>query len=223
MDSSIKHAIINGSTGDGWYPLGTDRLERSLIYHGFNGDFIKHYNWPNDIYDKSVKYNIKAAIFGEVPISYTHVLWLDCSVWAIKDPNPIFDVINEKGYYFWSSGYNCAQTCSDKCLKYFNVSRDEAELMTDVSTSMFGINYNHPLGKEFINRWLKSAWDGQFGGSRLHDNQSQDTRFLFHRQDQSCASIIANQLKMEITPPGVLSEYYNESPSKSTIFLMRGI
>lgn len=26
-------------------------------------------------------------------------------------------------------------------------------------------------------------------GSRLHDNQSSDPRFLFHRQDQSCLNL----------------------------------
>lgn len=223
MDSSVNHCIVNGSTGDGWYPKGTDRLEKSLVYHGFNGDFISHKNWPNNLFDKKIKYNIKASIIGQLNTKYSHVLWLDCSVWAIKDPNPIFDIINEKGYYFWPSGYNCAQTCSDKCLEYFNVTRDQAEKMPDCSTSMFGFNTGTAIGLEFINRWLKSAEDGQFGGSREHDNQSIDPRFLFHRQDQSCASIIINQLGIEMTPPNVYSAYYSSNMPESVIFAMRGM
>ena len=67
--------------------------------------------------------------------------------------------------------YDC---CSDNCLKYFNVSRDEAEKYQDCSTSMFGFNLENGRAKLFIERWLKSAKDGVFNGSRLHDNQSEE-------------------------------------------------
>ena len=199
MDCKIKHCIVNASNGAGWYPLGTKRLKESLIYHGFNGDIITYDNFPNNEYDKSNPYNIKASAISEViKMGYSHILWLDCSVWAINNPNLIFDVINDTGYYFWKSGYNAAQCCSDNCLKYFNVSRDEAEKYQDCSTSMFGFNLENGRAKLFIERWLKSAKDGVFNGSRLHDNQSEDSRFLFHRQDQSAATIILNQLNMQL-------------------------
>jgi hypothetical protein len=224
MDSNIKHCIVNASNGAGWYPLGTKRLKESLIYHGFNGDIITFDNFPNDEYNKQNPYNIKASAITEVlKRKYTHVLWLDCSVWAIRNPNEIFDVINEHGYYFWRSGYNAAQCCSDKCLEYFDISRDEAEKYQDCSTSMFGFNTDNELGKKFIERWLKAAKDNVFDGSRLHDNQSKDKRFLFHRQDQSAATIILNQLELKLTDPGIYSEYYSDNISKSVVFTMRGM
>lgn len=224
MESSVKHCILNASNGYAWYPKGTQRLKRSLIYYGFNGDILAYETWPNMLFDINNPYNVKPSAFMEaLDLGYTHILWLDCSVWAIRDPNPIFDEINEKGYYFWSSGYNCAQVCSDACLDYFKVKRNDAEKMPDCSTSMFGLNLNNPTAKEFLRLWLLAAQEGAFNGSRLHDNQSQDPRFLFHRQDQSAASIILNKLGMKLTPPGVYSEYYTENPKKSTIFLMRGM
>ena len=221
MDCNVKHCIVNASNGVGWYPTGTKRLKQSLIYHGYSGDIITHDNFPNDFFDKSNPYHIKASALANVIDSgYTHILWLDCSVWALKDVMPIFDIINEKGYYLWSSGYNCAQTCSDACLEYFGITRDEAEKMNDCSSSMVGINLHNPIGKEFIERWIRSAQAGAWNGSRLHDNQSKDPRFLFHRQDQSSASIIANQLGMKMHKPG-LSHYY--PPTEETILTMRGI
>jgi len=224
MESKIKHCIVNASNGAGWYPLGSKRLKESLIYHGFNGDIIIYDNFPNDEYNKENPYNIKASAISQVlKMGYTHILWLDCSVWAIRNPNLIFDVINEHGYYFWRSGFNAAQCCSDKCLKYFNISRDEAENYQDCSTSMFGFNTENELGKKFIEIWLKSAKDNVFDGSRLHDNQSEDSRFLFHRQDQSAATIILNQLNMKLTDPGIYSEYYSDNISKSVLFTMRGM
>jgi hypothetical protein len=223
MNSNTKACIISAGIG-GWYPKGVERLKRSLIYHGFNWDILTWTDWPNNSFDNSCNYNVKAAAFEEaIKQEYTRILWLDASVWAIKDPNPIFDIIDQKGYYFWANGYNCAQECSDICLDYFKISRDIAEQMLVVSTSMFGVNITNPIGKEFIEKFLKSAKDKVFHGSRLHDNQSSDPRFLWHRQDQSAASIIANQLKCEVHQPGDLSSYYANSLPESVIFTMRGM
>lgn len=224
MDSKIKHCIINASNGNGWYPRGTKRLKQSLIHHGFNGDILTWYDWPNDEFDKSCAYTVKAAAFSEaIKLGYTHILWLDCSAWAIGDVNKIFDVINEFGYYFWGTGYNCAQTSSDRCLQYFEITRDQAEKFEDCSTSMFGVNLDNPDGKAFIEKWLRSALDGAFYGSRDHDNQSSDPRFLFHRQDQSCASLILNSMGMKITPPNIYSSYYTEKQNESVVLTMRGM
>jgi hypothetical protein len=224
MDSKIKHCIVNASNGVGWYPQGTKRLKNSLIHHGFNGDIITFDNFPNKHFDTSNGYNIKPSAITEVlKLGYTHVLWLDCSVWAVNNPNPIFDLINDKGYYFWTSGYNAAQTCSDKCLEYFKINRDTAETYKDCSTSMFGFNTTNPEGAEFISKWLEAARCGVFNGSREHDNQSQDKRFLFHRQDQSAATCIIGEMNLDITNAGFYSEYYSNNLNNNIIFTMRGM
>lgn len=225
MESTAKACIVNAAHGK-WYPEGQRRLERSLVHHGFQFDFKKYTGFANDSYDKGNGYHVKpSAIEVVIAEGYTHILWLDCSVWAVQSPNKIFDLINEQGYYFWKNGFNCAQECSDKCLDYFKVSRDEAEKMPCVSTSMFGVNLLNPKGMEFMDRWLKSAKDGVFNGSREHDGQSKDPRFLHHRQDQSAASIIVNQMGLYIHEMNDLSAYhenYVETP-RSVIFLMRGL
>jgi hypothetical protein len=226
MESTIKHCIINAGIG-GWYPKGSERLERSLIYHGYTGDILIWKNeWPNDNYDKSCIYNIKAAAFEEaIKRGYTHIFWMDCSTWIVYDIAPLFDKLNEKGWYITSSGYNCAQTCNDKSIEYFGFTRDEAEKIKDTSTCSFGVNINNPKGEEFAKLFIQSAKDGIFGGSRLHDGQSSDPRFMFHRQDQSAASLIAGKLEMELSPINVEICYYadNRPLPESTIITLRGM
>ena len=138
--SKVKVCILNASNGTGWYPVGSQRLKRSLIHHGYAHDLLFFSNWPNNEFDKMCPYNIKAAAFAEaLKKDYDIILWADCSVWAINYPYPVLDIINHDGYYFWRSGYNCAQTCSDACLDYVGVDRDTAETYQDVSTSLVGI------------------------------------------------------------------------------------
>lgn len=224
MESTSKVCVINAAMGH-WYPSGQDRLFQSLNYHGWNWHLLGWKNdWPRYNYPSDCVYNIKAAAFEEaISRGYTHILWLDCSVWAVKNPNPIMDIINDKGYYLIENGMNCAQECSDRCLSYFGVSRDEAEQMKMCSSGVMGINYTNPTARDFINRFIKAAHDGVFSGSRFHDNQSSDPRFLHHRQDQSAASIILNQQGMKLHKLGEHVSYYSESMSESTIFSIRGM
>jgi hypothetical protein len=224
MDSNAKAVIINAAIGS-WYPKGQQRLVRSLIHHGFNWDIKTWTDFPNNNFDKSCPYHIKPAALEEVmKEGYTHVLWLDSSVWAISDPNKMFDIINTVGYYLGDSGgYTCAQTCNDSCLAYFGVSRDQAESIPDCASGILGLNLSNPIAKEFATRWIKAGKDGAFKGSREHDNQSKDPRFQFHRQDQSAASLIAHSLGMKLTPFGGPVAYLESQINKETIFTLRGM
>jgi len=221
--ASPKSVIINAGKGF-WYPKGTKRLVQSLKDVEWDGDVLTWYDYPNNEFDKTCPYTIKASCFLEaIKRGYTQILWCDSSVWAIKNPKPIFDYINENGYFFWKSGHNCAQTCSDNCLNYFGVDRDTAESYDDCSSGVLGVNLKSNIGKEFIETWIKSAKDGVFHGSRLHDNQSKDHRFMFHRQDQSAASVIIGKMGLVMEDVGVHCAYYNEKLPESIIFTMRGM
>jgi hypothetical protein len=215
--------IINAGIG-GWYPRGSKRLHKSLIYHGWGHDILTFTDWPNNEFDKSNIYNLKASVFNyAIDQGYKKIIWMDCSAWAIKDPQPILDIINTDGYYFQRSGYNCAQTCNDNSLRYFGITRDRAEKFDDTSTAVFGVHMDNPLGSEFIERWIESCRAGVFNGSRLHDNQSQDPRFLFHRQDQSAASLLIGLMHLKQYNLGELVTYYSPEMSESIVVALRGM
>ncbi len=225
MESHIKHCIISSCTAGGWYGKGIQRLHNSLIHHGYNGTVLTWIDtWANDNYDKSCGYNVKAAAFEEaIKMGFTHILWCDSSVWVVKDPNPMFDLINQEGHFAWRSGYNVAQTGSDRVLAYHNINRDEAELMQDCASNILGVNINNPTSKEFIERWIQSAKDNMWNGSRLHANQSQDPRFYFDRNDQVNASILLHKLGMKLYDPAIHAIYYQEQIPESVTFTLRGM
>lgn len=189
--SNAKICIISCGVGH-WYAVGTRRLRRSLNEVGFAGDII---TWedqlpPNCPPHDAIPYYFKIAAFEYAfQNGYTHVLWCDASFWAVNDPMPIFDIVNEQGYYMFSSGYNLAQTVNDNCLEKLQLDRDILESATEWATGCVGLYLENPEGKKLYDLWKQYMDEGLSIGSRLHDNQSQDKRFLFHRQDQSCFSL----------------------------------
>lgn len=208
------------------YKRGQERLIRSLIHHGFRYDILAFQDWPNMKYSTNCGYNIKAAAFDEaLKQGYERILWLDSSVWAIKPVEPLFDYIDSHGWFFHSNGFNMAQTANDNALEYFGLTRDQAEKIPDISSSMFGIHTGNPKGHHFLQRWLDTARLGMWETSREHNGGSKDPRFMFDRQDQSCASIILHQLGMDMTPKGQYVDVANDRGiyQENCMLVMRGL
>lgn len=225
MSISAPHAIINSHNKIGWYGIGQKRLERSLIYHGSTADHLFFDDWQTDI-DRTCPYNIKIdAIETAISMGHERLLWLDCSVWAINNPMPIWDIIEHEGYYLCNLGYNCAQICNDRVLEYFKVTRDEAENMWGCISGIVGLNLSHPTGKEIAEQWIRAARDGMFYGDRNYNpNESSDPRFMFSRQDQSALSLIAAKMGLKMHDQGIHVSYYHpERDQSKLIFLMHGI
>src|SRR5690349_17008015 len=103
--------LVNASWG-AWYSKGTNRLERSAIYHGWEHDMLLFRDEQiNEFFDLNHPYTIKAAAIMEaIRRGYTKVLWMDCSTWFVDNPKPIVDIIGGENGYFLRSGYNLAQT-----------------------------------------------------------------------------------------------------------------
>ena len=225
MESRTKHCIISVGV-NGWYPQGLNRLENSLLYHGYYGHiFFNHHlarDWQNQHEQNPYAFKI-AAFQNAIDKDYKLILWLDASFWAIKNPYPIFDIMNGDGYFLVSNGNNARQECNDKCLDYFNIGYDEAVNVPMISSGCVGLNMENGTAQEFFNMWKQSCIDGIFKGSRNHNpEESNDPRFLYHRQDQSAASCIAYKLGMKIYPLGEEVTYYPNATEK-TIYFINGL
>jgi hypothetical protein len=202
------------------------RLGKTLKENNFDGNYLTWTSFPNQNYNTKNAYNCKAAAFEEaLKQGYTKLLWLDGACVVVNPIQPIFDKINQYGYYTIKNwDYTCAQTCSDKSLEYYGISRDTAQTFTEHAGGVIGIDYNNPKGKALLDMFIKSCKEGVCEGSRLHDNQSTDLRFLFHRQCQSAISMSANVL--ELPPIENWEEsfsYNNDIHSKTVGRWMRGL
>lgn len=209
LTNNNKPIIISCGIG-GHYVAGIDRLERSLMYEGWAGDmrfWRNEYPFGCPVHSGDGQYNFKVYAFNEQFLAGRKVVvWADASLWCVKNPMELFDYVNENGLYFFKSGYSLAQTATDKLLEYAQVTRDELVNVSEFATGLIGIHIDNPKGKMFFDMWCQYMRDGMFGGNRIHDlNDSEDTRFLFSRQDQSAASMIL--YKMGITTAGEDRDY----------------
>lgn len=196
MDLSNNKAVIICAGIGGWYGAGVRRLVRTLNFEGWGGSIMTWEDYPQNCPPHNeVPYYFKIAAFEEaIAKGFTHILWVDASFFSVANPMKIFDIINEQGYYFFSSGYNLAQSVNDNALSYLGLSRDEAEKQTEWASGCVGINLENPDGNALYYLWKEYMDCGLSKGSRLHDGQSSDPRFLFHRQDQSCLGLAAWKL-----------------------------
>jgi hypothetical protein len=179
-------AIVSLANDRGNYQKALERLGNSLIGR-FDGDFFgftseSQIGAPPHL-DNPYAFKIY-AIEKVREQGYTQILWLDSSVYAIRDTQPIFDEMERLGYIMQEAGCHVGTWCNDFTLDYFGITREEANKMLCYGNAGFlGLNFNNELAVNFFKLWKYSMEAGCFNGT--WDN---------HRHDLTCGSIIANKL-----------------------------
>lgn len=217
-----RNMIVTCGFG-GWYPRGVARLIESVKHYGVQvfakteyEDGIPHHNGN--------PYAHKLGVMSKaVRADIVTFLWCDASIYAVNNPEEVFDTIRRDGYYLVKSGFNCAQSCNDRILEYHGCTRDEAEQMPECLSGFVGLDLTNPIGWQMFSTWIKYCNDGVFRGSRLHANQSSDPRFLFHRQDQSALSLIANRMGLHMHELNTHIGYAAHGGGDHNLFLCQGM
>lgn len=205
--------IINFASGN--FIKGQQRLKKTLEEH-YKGDFM---GFTNEVEIGAPPHQLNPYAFKlyafdkALEAGHTKILLIDASVWAIRDPLPVFEHISEHGYIMQEAGHYCGNWANDNCLSYFNITRDEANKMLMYGNAGFlGLDFSTEIAKTFFMRWKASMLAGIFKGS--WDN---------HRHDMVCGSIIANQLNMEYQGAHDWLNYGTEPKSDKVYFLAKGL
>lgn len=221
------NCIINASYGS-WYPKGQKRLVESLRLNGYTGDIL---TWTNEVINTyhmpEHPYTMKAAALIEaIKKGYTHIFWMDASVYAIKDVTPLFDLIDKDGVFFWKSGWNLAQTAADSDLAWAGITRDEAELLHECASGIIGLNTRKPKVRHLISVFMDANKNGVCSTSRFHSNQSSDPRFKFARQDQTAFTIAyhkAGFTNEQMFEQNVYASFFQQSYNESVKLVIHGM
>jgi hypothetical protein len=196
----MKRAVINVAIGK-WFPKGQDRLGSSLLLHSPDIDTLF---WTNVLPDGSPSHSDKPyafkmfAIQEAIRLGYDSIIWIDASIFAIKDVTPIFEYIEKNDYIFFANSI-LGLFSSDNCLSHFNITRESAMGMTELMGCCFGLNLKSKKCLEFVEECTNHAMDGIcFPGDWKNDRLqvSADPKVFGHRHDQTVMTILAHKMGM---------------------------
>jgi hypothetical protein len=203
-------AIVNVAIdGDGmpgtYYSDAQKRLYQSLADaggckgSGWGCTWTNHYP-PGSEPHPAVPYHFKQMAMQQAAnLGYMHLLWLDAVMVAVKPIEPIFQQIEEQGYFLWQHAIGTVgEWTSDACLKALNVSRGAAFEMPMLCSGVFGYSLMHPVGKELHEKFLRTTptmLRGMWHNRNL--NVSRHRRVQGHRHDQSVLSLLSAQMGLK--------------------------
>jgi hypothetical protein len=156
--------------GIGWkYPEYAQRLKKSCENYG-----IDHFIWINE-YPPGARphqespYGFKIhALKYAIEQGYTNIIWCDSPAHIIRDPQPLFDTIKERGYYFVRDIYPLDVFVDNASLQRFGRDREWAKKVYLGCGTLFGLNIKHDIGKKcfdfYLNWEIKNWYD-----SKRHD------------------------------------------------------
>ena len=208
-------AIINIATPNAWYPKGQQRLRQSLQGENFLGYIGEHsVNAPKH---SQVPYAFKPfALDWLRQKGFTSIMWLDASMYAVKSLEPLWDIIETKGWLMEEGGHWLGRWCNERALRNMGITREQANAIPMYSAGMTGLDLNNEKAVNFLNEWLRFAKDGEtFKGS-----------WQDHRHDMSVASFLAWKLGMDYECGGTYLSYIGEvygKPSDTSIIHLAGM
>jgi hypothetical protein len=218
-------AIVNLATRNAWYPKGQTRLLNSLKHYG--GYEFLPFTDEDSVgapSHRKVPYAFKLyAIKAARERGYKRILWVDASMWAIKDPWHVFERIVSHGYLIIEAAQWLGNWSTDASLAHWGLTRDEAMTIPMWSGGFVGLDFTNAVACEFFQKWWDLAHDGVSFIGPYRRNNEPDQRFRGHRHDMSAGSYISHKMKMEIEPNTKWFDYYVPKPKEWTYFLARGM
>lgn len=215
----MKRAIVTFANDRGNYRKAADRLSDSLKkFSDVPLQIYTNESWIGAPLHQDNPYAFKIfCIENTLKNSGTQqVLWLDSSVYAVKDIQPIWDLIDRDGYVMQEAGHVVGNWCNDNTLMYYNLTREDAlKIPMYGNAGLLGLDFSKSVSRHFFHWWKIAMECGLFKGS-----------WDDHRHDMTCGSIIANRLCMKYQPGDTILQYAApEDPvlNDSIIFKAQGL
>lgn len=214
----VKRVIVNFST-EGFLP-GQKRLIKS-INEDFKTDACLFCFTPETLecpdHEES-PYAFKIyAIEKARETGYQQILWVDASVYAVKNIQPVWDWLTEKGIFFEEAGHYAGTWAPENVLKYFGITKKQAMKMPMFAAGYCGFDFTNPISIEFFAEWKEAMLNGMFKGNVEES-----------RHDMTAGSIIANKMGLQklYSPGGHFFAYVGEGYSKpleTAVFHLQGL
>ena len=234
----MRRAVVNVSTGR--FEQGGIRLYAALGES--SPDVIRKFwfeippGWPTH---KEKPYAFKAYALLEASKEADLLLWCDAAVIPVRPLAPLWQRIEEDGYWIAVNGWTNYEWTADSAYAdlfptlSIDAAREINKTFPQILGTSFGLNVRSDIGAAFLEEFYRLAQTNSFcgpwgntrsaKGPKYHESMMGDcgpADVLGHRHDQTAASMLAWKLKMKLTPPG---EFFGYPPAtEKTILLAVG-
>jgi len=195
--------VVNFANGR-WYPRGQARLMTALRCVGYTGSVLlfddeRSIGSPTHA---ECGYGFKLySLLKARDLGYTKLLWVDSSVWPVKDIQPVFDHIQADGIFLLRGGNHLGEWSSDASLAEFSLSRDKAMAVPEATAALIGLDLDQAIGQTFLYELAEHIHLFHGATTNEHRQVSEDSRVKGHRNDQTVISLIANRHGIRLTEP----------------------
>lgn len=196
-------AVVCFATGD-YYIYYANILVKTFRRHNLEinvyvFDDVRQIGSPTH---QEIPYAFKYYAIQKVhSMGYRIVLWCDSVLKLQRSIISLLPEVCNVGVYLQEDGWKSGMWANDRCLEHFKVTRDEAMNIPAIWACFMGFDFQHPRTEEFMKRWKAAMDAGAFHGRQSNEGQteSSDPRCRGHRHDQSCAELIAYQMKLPLS------------------------
>lgn len=160
--------ILLYSSSNGVYPKKARKLLEEIKNSGYSGHVLLRIggfpNTPNGgLKICDVPYSFKVAFLQEAKLlGFDNVLWIDLAIHPLGGFDTAFSEIEQNGYFFTTVG-----TLADNALSHLpqaaaalSVFSDHYDRIPHLSSSMIGMNMNHPKAALLLENWYSATEKG---------------------------------------------------------------
>ncbi len=229
-NNNSHRCIISFADESSWYHRGHNRLKAACEKH-FSGKLllINSYGKIGSPSHAENPYAFKVyCIEYARKLGYSTILYIDSSLYPIKNCDAMFDYMEENGHLMQKAGHMFRTWTNNRCREYFNVTDEEMQNVELYSAGFTGLDFTHPRSVEFFEKWKASCDAGIFKGpwhkKDITYKASDFTNCPNHegfRHDMSCASIIATRLGMNFEAErymAYIGQGYNQAPPETYFY-----
>jgi len=195
--SHNTRAIVNVSTGD-FYQSQQARMVDSFnplsLSSVFNIEIFTWKDFPSmgKSHDES-PYGFKVhAIRKAYELGYATVLWLDSPTYCVaEDITPIFEKIEEHGYYAMSHHDPLENWVGDTALKRFGMTREQLKGFHLPSGSCYGFDLSQAWVRRLFDQFCQLEEEGLFKSEVIGPDK-------WHRHDEAILALLLMQYNLPV-------------------------
>lgn len=220
-----RRIVVNVSTGE--FVAGALRLRKAVEAQGAGAETIL---WLDTLPSNCPSHSASPFAFKPYALreasdqeEHCSILWVDASIYPIRSMAPLWQKIENDGYYLCNNGWSNGEWTADTAYDDLGISREDNWKVKHCVAGVIGLDTRHQVARSFMEEYLRLSRTKAFQGPTWNSNHPESVKnrgarpcgppeVRGHRHDQTAASVIAWKLGMQLSDPPAFFSYKGGGP-----------